>query len=212
MVEMKSQLTEFKSLTVGILDQLKLYNIEWCKVLQYPNNSLDKFGGWVAENFLAFIRISPWFYSLLYILKVSKENPDLEKPYTAWRVKEHKFWLELRGLSTIGNAQTLKERVHSYMDEDIVPEIIVTNNVGIDQIINLVTTFNQMVGMILSIETKYDDIGYIEIIIRKFMIELDKVDAGMGEKEQPSWLTQYNFLCLLNIPNVMQKYGYIRNI
>jgi hypothetical protein len=211
-LKMKMQLTEFKSLSVGILDQLKLYNIQWRKVLQYPYSSTDKFGGWVAENFLAFIRISQWFYTLLYQLKETKETLDLETPHTAWRMKEHKFWLELRGLSTEGNAKTLKERVHSYMDEDIQPPIIITNKVGVAEILELVTTLNQMVSMILSLETDYDEIGYIEIIIRKFLIDFDKVDAGMGKKEQPSWLTQYNFLCLLNIPNVMRKYGYIRNI
>jgi hypothetical protein len=30
--------------------------------------------------------------------------------------------------------------------------------------------------------------------------------------ESPSWMTQYNFLCLLNIPDVMRKFGCLRNI
>ena len=73
-MKIQLQSTEFKTLSVGILDQIKLYNIEWCKILTYPYSSSNKFGGWVAENFLAFTRIGPWFYSLLYELKESKKN------------------------------------------------------------------------------------------------------------------------------------------
>ena len=64
---------EFKELTRGVLIQLKKYNIEWCKVLNYPLGPTDKFGGWVAENFLGFLRISNWFYSLLLHLKEKKD-------------------------------------------------------------------------------------------------------------------------------------------
>ena len=34
----------------------------------------------------------------------------------------------------------------------------------------------------------------------------------LNEGQQPSWLTQYNFLSLLNIPSIMRKYGCYRNI
>ena len=115
-LKLRMQSTEFKSLSVGVLDALKLYNIGWCKILQYPYSSTDKFGGWVAENFLAMVRLSPWFYTLLYELKEPKERPDLETPYTAWTMAKNKYWLELRGLSVDGKAKELKDvNVEKYL-------------------------------------------------------------------------------------------------
>jgi hypothetical protein len=211
-MKIKLQSTEFKTLSVGILDQLKLYNIEWCKVLTYPYSSSDKFGGWVAENYLAFARIAPWFYSLLYELKESKHNPDLETPITSWRMKEHKFWLEIRGLSSEGKAKEIKARVTSYMKSDNPPAIIQNDVIGIDDILDLVRSLHVMISWLLSVKTQLNDVGYIGIVIRKFLNDYNKVDLGMGKEELPSWLTQYNFLCLLNVPNIIKKYGYLRNI
>ena len=212
-LKIKLQSTEFKSLSVGILEQLKLYNVEWCKILTYPYKSTDKFGGWVAENFLALIRIAPWFYSLLYELKASKQTPDLATPSTSWHMKEHKFWLEIRGLSLKGKAKELKECVNKYMNSDSPPEIIQNDKITVDDITNLVQSLHRMISLLLSIKTNYCDIDYIGIVIRKYLNDYSKVDVGMGKKDkQPTWLTQYNFLCLLNIPSVIKQYGYVRNI
>ena len=70
-LKVRLQATWFKESTKGILDQLKLYSLDWCKILLYP--STDKFGGCVAENLLGFIRISTWFYSLLNHLKQAEQ-------------------------------------------------------------------------------------------------------------------------------------------
>jgi hypothetical protein len=189
-LKLQLQSTEFKNLSGGILDQLKLYNIEWCKVLMYPYTSTDKFGGWVAENFLAFIRIAPWFYTLLYEMKESKQKPDLETPITSWRMKEHRFWLEIRGLSTEGKAKDVKESVISYMNSKSPPSIIKNDKIIISDVLDLVRSLHQMISYLLSIKTQLNDVGYIEIIIRKFLNDYNEVDEGMRLKEQPSWFTQ----------------------
>ena len=70
-----------------------------------------------------------------------------------------------------------------------------------------------MIGMIMSKKTEYDEIDYIEILIRKFLNLYDKFDNILRSKnDNPSWMTQYNFLCLLNIPYIMRFYGCNRNI
>jgi hypothetical protein len=172
------------------LDALKLYNVEWCKILQYPYTSTDKFGGWVAENFLALVRIAPWFYTLLYELKEAKERPDLETPYTAWTMKKNKYWLELRGLSVNGKAKELKDRVREYMNMETQPPIVRNNVIETYEILELITSLNHMISYLLSPNTTYGCIGYIEVIIRKFLIIYDSFDSRMGnENKLPSWLT-----------------------
>jgi hypothetical protein len=78
-MKMKLRSNEFNELAKGTLDQLKTYNLEWCRIITYPHGSSDKFGGWVAENFSGFVRVSNWFYSLLMQLKDKKDMSILDK-------------------------------------------------------------------------------------------------------------------------------------
>jgi hypothetical protein len=211
-LKIKMQASGFKEISKGVLDQIKLYCLEWCKILQYPYNSSDKFGGWVAENFLGFVRISNWFYSLLHELKKTREVPNLETPHTAWRVRENKFWLEIRGLPTEGSAKVLTNRVRTYLEMETPPAILPTTELDKTHILSMINSLNEMISMMLSLRTRYEDLEFLEIVIRKFLIAYDLVDSRMIQKSLPSWMTQYNFLCLLNIPKVMRKYGCMRNI
>ena len=210
-LKIQLQSTAFKALTTNVLDQVKLYNLTWCKTLPYPKSSTDKFGGWVGENFLSFVRLSPWFYTLLYELKEANDVPNLETPVTAWRVKENRYWLDIRGLPSKGKANELKERVLNYLAMDDPPPIIPTTSIDKDTILTMLYSLYQMIAMLHSPYIISDDIGKIEIIIRKFLIHYDKVDTGFGKKDRPTWSTQYNFLCLLNLPNNMRKFGHVRN-
>ena len=64
----------------------------------------------------------------------------------------------------------------------------------------------------MSMNTKKDDTDKLKTIICMFKISYDMVDKGMSEKPIPSFMSQYNFLCLLNIPEIMQQYDSIRNM
>ena len=127
-LKIRMQSTEFKEAAKGILDQLKVYSLDWCKILLYPQSSTDKFGGWVAENFLALLRITNWFYSLLSLLqKPSQTVVNLDTPPVTWNMKQNIFWLEIRGLPTHGLAKVLKQRVKDYLESDEVPAVIESN-------------------------------------------------------------------------------------
>ena len=214
-LKIRHQATDFKESSKGILDQLKLYSLDWCKCLLYPNTSTDKFGGWVAENFLGFVRISQWFYSLLYIIRKPPQvaPPTLDTPRNKWTMKDNKYWLDKRGLPTGGKAKELKERVDKYFAMETQPPILETNVIGVDDILNMINSLNVMISLVLSKHTKYIDLSYLECAIRHFLICYDRVDSAMKPKtEKPSWMTQYNFLCLLNLPDTMAKFGCLRNI
>ena len=205
--------SKFKDSTKGFLDQLKVYSLDWCKILLYPNSSSNKFGGWVAENFLALIRITNWFYSLLSLMqKPAQDNPDLNTPYSTWIMKQNIFWLELRGLPSDGNAKLLKERVKMYHEMEELPPLIENTAISVDDVMTMLDALTDMVGMMLSSNTRLVDIDYVELVIRKFLILYGKVDKAMTKKGSPSWMSQYNFLCLLNVPNIMRRLGCMRNM
>ena len=123
------------------------------------------------------------------------------------------MWLEIRGLRADGNSKEVKDRVRQYMAEEPQPEIIVFNNENTNDILTLIDVLNEMISMLLSIHTTYKEIDYLELVIRKFLNYYDKLDKETSNNDQlPSWSTQYNFLSLLNIPNIMREYGCCRNI
>lgn len=65
----------------------------------------------------------------------------------------------------------------------------------------------------MSMNTTRDDIDTLEGIIRSFLIIYDRVDIGLLDgKDEPSFMRQYNFLCLLNVPKNMRQFGCMRNI
>jgi hypothetical protein len=56
------------------------------------------------------------------------------------------------------------------------------------------------------------DIKKVEAVIRLFLIRLDNLDRKIDTSLIPTWIRQYNNLCLLNIPNIMKKYSTMRNV
>ena len=93
------------------------------------------------------------------------------------------------------------------------PPILETNVIGVDDILNMINSLNVMISLVLSKHTKYINLSYLECAIRHFLICYDRVDSAMKPKtEKPSWMTKYNFLCLLNLPDTMAKFGCLRNI
>ena len=39
--------------------------LDWCKLLAYKDGT---FGGWIAENWIGYIKICKWIYGSLYLL------------------------------------------------------------------------------------------------------------------------------------------------
>ena len=87
-----------------------------------------------------------------------------------------------------------------------------TTAISVDDVMSLLDSLTDMVGMMMSKNTRLEDIEYVELVIRKFLILYDAMDKAMMKKGSPSWMTQYNFLCLLNIPDVMRQFGCMRNM
>ena len=206
----RSQKALFLTMTNNILEEVKSLNLEWCKILQYPLT--DKFGGWISENFLAMSRLGNWFYSLLYNLPEAASYMDLDTPYTKWNKPSNQKWLEARGLSKLGTASDLKNRVANYFEENNIPPIIMKNECKKENVLELVRIMCLMIQMLMSYKTKEINTKKLEAVIRLFLIKYDIVDSGITIKDTPSWISQYNFLCLLNLPALINNYGNIRNL
>jgi hypothetical protein len=209
-LRLMNQNTSFVTLISGKLHKIKGMNIEWCKILEYPTT--EKFGGWVSENFSAMARLGIWFYSHLYFLPISDQYIDPTTIYTTWNKVECEKWLHVRGLSKKGKVIELKKIIGEYITNNNIPSIKKRNEIGVNDIMELVHTTSLMIQLMLSNATKRKDINRIEAIIRMFLIHFSKIDQGLKENLTPSWIQQYNILCLLNIPTIMRQYGSMRNL
>ena len=183
----------------GILVKIKEFNVEWCKVLEYPIT--DKTDGWVSENFLAMSRLANWFYTMLRFISIQDEYIDLLTHYTTWDRPQCEKWLQVRGLDKKGKLAELFKTIKDYIESNTVPNINSKNYVSVEDILNMINSMCLMIQMIMCHDTLSKDISRIEAIIRMFLIHYDIVDSGMIERTVPQWINQYNMLCLLNIPN-----------
>jgi hypothetical protein len=69
-----------------------------------------------------------------------------------------------------------------------------------------------MISHIMESEMTADMIKNIERHILLFLNYFDQFDTNMRKSnEKPTWLTSYNFLCLLNLPKTIEEFGPIRN-
>ena len=83
----------------------------------------------------------------------------------------------------------------------------------VHNVMQLIYSMCLLLQKCMSLKTNKSDITHLEAIIRMFLIHYDYVDKEINEDPTtPSWISQYNMLCLLNLPDTMRKYGHIRNI
>jgi hypothetical protein len=206
-----NQNASFLRLVQGKLNMIKSLNIEWCKVLEYPQT--DTTGGWVSENFAAMARIGVYFYSYLLLLPMAEDYSDPTTHHTTWNKSQNEWWLQMRDIKNDGTALELKKKVANYFDTNTIPPLMKTNSIGVKDIIRLVQSTCYMIKMLMSVRTTSIDIPAIEAVIRVYLIHYDIVDSAFAtEKRGPSWVNSYNMLCLLNIPEMLRTYGHIRNV
>jgi hypothetical protein len=209
-LRVRTQKSLFLLMTDSVLGAVKALNVEWCKILEYPTT--DKFGGWISENFLGMSRLLNWFYSVICFLPEVDVYSDPTSPYTSWDKLTNQQWLEARGLPKTGKVGEIKKRVAAYFEKKNIPPIVFKNDCRNDTILEMINALSLMIHMLMSLDMPEDGVANLEATIRNFLIKYDNVDRGLMEKQVPSWISQYNFLCLLNLPDTIRMYGNIRNL
>ena len=201
-----------ESLRKSILSQsrdVEKLHLSWCKMQPYVG---DKLGGWISENYLAFSRIGPWIYS--YLLELENDeiiNDTPNKPIQRLTVKECKSFLKRRNLLLEGNVLELRERVRDNLNVEI-PE---SPGGPLKNLLTMIVCKWLFISHLMGITSVTDeDIRIAERNIRLFLwsvAEVDKHIVKPPKNNYPIWISQYNYMCLLNFPKQMEKLGPIRN-
>ena len=149
---------------------------------------------------------------MLRYLPIQEKYKDPDAHYSTWSKPQCEKWLQARGLNKTGKISELLNIITEYHESNSAPNIISKNEISINDILTMINSMSLLIQMVMCLETKVTDIPQIEAIIRMFLIHYDKVDSGMIDGSVPTWIKQYNILCLLNIPKAMYNFGHIRNL
>ncbi len=206
----KNKHNSFLRMTNGVLESVTKLHIDWCVTIALNG---VKFGGWVSENYLAMARLSRWYFSTLPHLRSGPEYTDPETPYTTWSVKELRDWLRVRSLPTTGKKSDLVHKVGGLLSSPPIPPILPPKGGAVDDILTLTKALSVAIGNIMQRTVTPSVITRTTHYIKRFLSAYHDVDRALiKENEKPGWLTSYNFLCLLNIPDLMRQYGPIPNL
>ena len=137
---------------LSILQEVKELNLDWCKLLPYNGG---KFGGWMAENFLAMSRVNCWFHSMIHTLpKEDVYTGDPDKCQTKWIIKENQCWLHARGISfnPKATASELSLQVALLLSSDNVPTIIPKTKYPAKHVKDLMYHSCEMIKLIMTRE------------------------------------------------------------
>lgn len=210
----KRKATPFAREMTQYMKSLEALKLTWIKILPYKGG---RFGGWVSENYLAMSRILKWFYSIMDRLASDKEPwvEPINKPQDKWKAMDNRAWLIQRGLNKEGLAKTLSARVHYFMTQaDPVPPRIDMQAGPVETVLLTISSIDELIALVMIDEIP--DESYYSDLERKIRIFLtlfaDMEDNLPSKKELPQWLSSYNFMSLLNLPDVIRRYGPIRNI
>lgn len=188
--------------------------LDWLKLRPYSGG---KFYGWNSENYQGFARLMPWFYQNYAEYPAQDQHkyaPPANKPPKNWTVKEHQYWLKIRNLDATGNKCDLITRVREYMNQEVVPQPIPRQFVTASQMEHVMVSLNEMLQCIMSRRVNEGLIQKTGYAIRIFLTAYDEMESILREtkikKKKPSCISSYNFLCLLNLPEAMARYGPLR--
>lgn len=203
----------FDKMAKKLSKQLIAMRTSWFKPREYKGGA---FAGWICENYLALARVSLWFYQNVgQALLVAEDTvlPDPSTPQSQWRADQNKLWLEMRGLDTSGKAKELRERVNSFLLQDPVPEVLPLPDISGQDFEDIWVSLQNLLANAMSRPVNDVIVSKLDYCVRIYLSAFDSIDRKVpkpkkGVKEtRPTVISRYNHLCLLNLPEVMEKFG-----
>lgn len=207
--------TEFLRIVKPELMQIQNLDLDWCEVIS--KNYGGKYGGWISDNYMALARISPWLYLSILVLTEPEPYTEPTTPVDKWRVQDCRGYLKLRGIKVPKYLVDQKLAVWSDKNktESERAPILDTPVCSPRQVFQLICRMYQLIAALF--QDSINPVEYanlLEVRIRLFLSAFDRLDLATRTTRtaSPRWITSYNFMCLLNIPGIVRKFGPYRNL
>ena len=133
----------YKSYSKGLLKPIADMGLDWLKVMTINS-------GWVSDNYLAFSRLSKWYYSpFQYMEEEVYVEPDL--PVDRWLSEMCKSWLHAHGHGTNGYIAELKAKIKDLKsDVENPPEVKVVGGCSVYSLHQFIGSQLSMIASIMS--------------------------------------------------------------
>lgn len=208
---------EFLRQNGDLLQHLQKLNLDWLKLLAYSGGN---FYGWNATEYVGFSRLLPWFYQKYGEVSVEplpeRDLPPEADLHICWLKPDLEYWLKIRGLKVSGSKAELLERVSEYMAMEDPPQVLPPVSVDVAIVRDLVNSLYNMLESLMGHSVSESTVLKAEYAIRIFLSCVDKFDADVHKNCTSSWvwriLLSSNFLCLLNLPEIMRSHGPLRHL
>ena len=208
----KSQFKSFMKANAQYFECFKEANIEilWLMIMPYRG---EKFGSWVSENFLGARRVLRWFYQNIgEAERDTTEEPDESTPVSKWLKAECICWLQQRGLDKNGDVAELKKRIEKCKEEGEPPKLPALQS-GTEMIQEVLNALNELLECIMTEVVNTKVVNRTRMAVRRFLTVFDKLDSLVQKKDKDAHVINvYNFPCLLNLPDMMERFGPLREL
>ena len=209
-MKVQSKCASFKRQNSYVFDSLASFNISWINVMQHTG---DKLGGWVSENYMDFARIMPWFcQNIAEAVKFMDNVPPKGMEPNKHLKKHNECWLRMCGINDTGRAIELKERVAEFMAKENPPCPLPELDLPCQILEDVVTVLLGMAKCIMSTTTTQETINSTRHAIHIFLSQFDALCAPLAVADSAAVVSCHNFLCLVNVPDVMELFGPLQHL
>ena len=99
------------------------------------------------------------------------------------------------------------------MQEGGTPPVLTPRGGPVTNVQLMICSLKAMVCWLMSSSVTQLHIKDIERHIHIFLNCFEVFDKELkATEERPTWITSYNFLCLLNLPDMLRKFGPLQNV
>ena len=193
-----------------------------------------KLGGWVAENYVGFAKVMKWFYSDFHEVTPDAEYADLDTPQENWYREGNELWMKARGIPGAFkmSAPELSKFVRDLIANDEAPPLLSDTCCAVEDVQRMTVALSAMISRLMGKEVSPDSIADAEQSIKVSPLpraavlhhsaahlpsfQLSQIflsahcivqDTVNSRKKKPEWISKYNYLCLLNLLETMEKFG-----
>lgn len=197
----------------GVLESVECLHLPQWKILPYKEGTA---GPWVSENYLAFAKLSTWFYSLLLFIDAEDFVPEPEFPQdpsakkNRWKANVCTSWLKRRNLDSKGKHDAKWKRIVDLHKSPLGPPTPLEKEPSPRHAALVIQAAFAMISRLMCRKTSPEVIHDADLHVRIFLTYYSRFDEMMKSNMPdlvPSWVSAGNFLSLPRLIEAMTQFG-----
>jgi hypothetical protein len=148
-----------------------------------------------------------WVYGPLLSIPNKPPYTDPTEDPKEWKENQLKEWLRVRGLSTAGNKPQVQPRVIRHFVEGSIPPLLPVLCGSKEDMWTMLKSMFVLITTLFQDNTQKGSKNTIDLWVRIFLSAFEIFEKPMRMQNSRTWLSSYNFLCLLNLADAVDKFG-----